>query len=253
MTQTQSSSRSVLCLLLHLQMQHLKSCARSLLLGPQDLAETIARLVCKEHWLTGVLMEDGVRAKLFKFIPEEEHELVLKVSLFGKLSLAPTGMIAAAVVAIFLLSGNAELTEIGDTMKIPYCEYHNFYHQHLLTGGAWAHQVITFFNDALFSGTSSYVPPSTALNDDGLGHTWEEDFDCAIEDELEELVVDDSTPPILPWHANDNTNSGSVQVNELLLVSHHTSAPSIPAPSILAPPQAVAAPPVAAPPVINMA
>ncbi|KAG1825050.1 hypothetical protein DFJ58DRAFT_849656 [Suillus subalutaceus] len=255
----------------------------------------------KERWLTGVSMEDGVRAELFKFIPEEERELmsyqnfgsqgrqqllilkwhltvkscasaifglnasifirgykrnedpncrplllsphgeytkfapvlfprpdnpvphqllktaklvqVLKVSLFGKSSLAPTGaassrtkakiwklraitpgmIAAAAVVAIFLLSGDAELTEIGDTMKIPYREYHNFYRQRLLTGGAWVHQVITFFNDALFSGTSSYVPPSTALNDDGL-------------------------------------------------------APSIPAPSISAPPQAVAAPPV-----INMA
>ncbi|KAG2029316.1 hypothetical protein BDR03DRAFT_1018557 [Suillus americanus] len=27
----------------------------------------------KERWLTGVSMEDGVRAKLFKFIPEEER------------------------------------------------------------------------------------------------------------------------------------------------------------------------------------
>ncbi|KAG2032872.1 hypothetical protein BDR03DRAFT_1094671 [Suillus americanus] len=137
--------------------------------------------------------------------------------------------------AIFLLSGDAELTEIGDTTKIPYREYHNFYRQRLLTGGAWVHQVITFFNDALFSGTSSYVPPSTALNDDGLGHTWEEDFNHAIEDELEEPVVDDGTPPIPSRHANDNTNS----------------APSIPAPSISAPPQAVAAPPIAAPPVVT--
>ncbi|KAG1860332.1 hypothetical protein DFJ58DRAFT_840011 [Suillus subalutaceus] len=272
----------------------------------------------KERWLTGVSMEDGVRAELFKFIPEEERELmsyqnfgsqfgrgvsnahskmasdvkscanliiqypsvvenckaragVLKVSLFSKSSLAPTGaassrtkakiwklraitpgmIAAAAVVAIFLLSGDAELTEIGDTTKIPYREYHNFYRQRLLTGGAWAHQVITFFNDALFSGTSSYVPPSTALNDDGLGHTWEEDFNRAIEDELEEPVVDDGTPPIPSRHANDNTNSGNVQVNELLPVSHHTSAPSIPAPSISAPPQAVAAPPIAAPPVVT--
>ncbi|KAG1870705.1 hypothetical protein DFJ58DRAFT_837427 [Suillus subalutaceus] len=303
----------------------------------------------KERWLTGVSMEDGVRAELFKFIPEEERELMsyqnfgsqfgrgvsnahsemasdvkscasaifgLNASIFirgykrnedpncrplllsphgeytkfapvlfprpdnpvpasvvenckacaglesaassrtkakiWKLRAITPGMIAAAaVVAIFLLSGDAELTEIGDTTKIPYREYHNFYHQRLLTGGAWAHQVITFFNDALFSGTSSYVPPSTALNDDGLGHTWEEDFNRAIEDELEEPVVDDSTPPIPSRHANDNTNSGNVQVNELLPVSHHTSAPSIPAPSISAPPQAVAAPPIAAPPVVT--
>ncbi|KAG1822075.1 uncharacterized protein BJ212DRAFT_1297314 [Suillus subaureus] len=254
----------------------------------------------KKHWLTGVSMEDGVRAELFKFIPEEECELmsyqnfgsqfgrgvsnahskmasdikscpgaifgfnasifiwgykqnedpdccplllsphgeytkfapvlfpipdklVLKVSLFGKSLLAPTGaassrmkakiwklqaitpgMIATAAVmslgslivfsykAIFLLSGNAELTKIGETTKIPYHEYHNFYRQHLLTGGAWAHQVITFFNDALFSGTSSYVPPSSALNDDGLSHTWEEDFDHAIEQGLERPVVDEN-------------------------------------------------------------
>ncbi|KAG1740037.1 hypothetical protein EDB19DRAFT_1908633 [Suillus lakei] len=195
---------------------------------------------------------------------------VLKVSLFGKSSLAPTGAASSrtkakiwklraitasrdlfSYKAIFLLSGDAELTEIGDTTKIPYREYHNFYRQRLLTGGAWAHQVITFFNDALFSGTSSYVPPSTTLNNDGLGHTWEEDFNRAIEDELEEPVVDDGTPPIPSRHANDNTNSGNVQVNELLPVSHHTSAPSIPAPSISAPPQAVAAPPIAAPPVVT--
>ncbi|KAG1865547.1 hypothetical protein DFJ58DRAFT_838653 [Suillus subalutaceus] len=303
----------------------------------------------KERWLTGVLMEDGVRAELFKFIPEEERELmsyqnfgsqfgrgvsnarsemasdvkscasaifglnasifirgykrnedpncrplllsphgeytkfapvlfprpdnpvphqllktaklvqVLKVSLFDKSSLAPTGaassrtkakiwklraitpgmIAAAAVVAIFLLSGDAELTEIGDTTKIPYREYHNFYRQRLLTGGAWAHQVITFFNDALFSGTSSYVPPSTALNDDGLGHTWEEDFNRAIEDELEEPVVDDGTPPIPSRHANDNTNSGNVQLPQFQL------------PQFWLPPQAVAAPPIAAPPVVT--
>jgi hypothetical protein len=30
----------------------------------------------KERWLTGVSMEDGVRAELFKFIPEEERELM---------------------------------------------------------------------------------------------------------------------------------------------------------------------------------
>ncbi|KAG1897468.1 uncharacterized protein F5891DRAFT_1191929 [Suillus fuscotomentosus] len=313
----------------------------------------------KERWITGVSMEDGVRAELFKFIPEEEHEMmsyknfgsqfgrgvsntrsemasdikscagaifglnanifirgykrnedpncrplllsphgeytkfapvlfprpdklvpyemlktatlmqVLKVSLFGKSSLAPTGMIAAAaVVAIFLLSGDAELTEIGDTTKIPYREYHNFYRQRLMTGGAWAHQVITFFNDALFSGTSSYVPPSAALND-RPSHTWEEDFDRAIE---QGPVVDDGPPLLPPQQANNNISvRGGPPLSESEdnfphrlppTASHHTlAAPSIsaplvaahhaPAPSISAP--VIIAPRTAAPPVVNMA
>ncbi|KAG1859329.1 hypothetical protein DFJ58DRAFT_726356 [Suillus subalutaceus] len=225
----------------------------------------------KERWISGVSMEDGVKAELFQFIPAEERELmnyqsfgsqfgmgvsnarsemasdvkaypgcralllsphgdytkfapvlfptpekpvpnemlksaklvqVLKVSLFGKSSLAATGaassrmkakiwklrattpgmIAAAAVVAIFLLLGDAELTEIGETTKIPYREYHNFFRQRLLTGGSWARQVILFFNDALFS-TSSSVPPSA--HDDGPGHMYEEEFERAMEQELE--------------------------------------------------------------------
>ncbi|KAG1744081.1 uncharacterized protein EDB91DRAFT_1246962 [Suillus paluster] len=224
---------------------------------PQELRQIFPLHTCpdinlnsKEHWISRVSMEDGVKVELFQFIPAKEHELmnyhsfssqfgrgvsnarsemasdvkacadpgccalllsphgdytkfapvlfptperpvpnemlksaklvqVLKVSLFGKSSLAATGaasarmkakiwklwattpgMIAAtAVVAIFLLSGDTELTEIGETTKIPYHKYHNFFHQCLLTGGPWACQVFLFFNDALFS-TSSSVPPS---------------------------------------------------------------------------------------------
>ncbi|KAG2367940.1 hypothetical protein BDR07DRAFT_1478519 [Suillus spraguei] len=128
---------------------------------------------------------------------------VLKVLLFGKSLLAATGaassrtkakiwklqattpgMIAAAA-AIFLLSDDAELTEIGETTKILYCKYHDFFCQCLLTGGPWAHQVLLFFNNALFS-TSSSVPPST--HDDGPGHMYEEEFKCAMEQELESPV-----------------------------------------------------------------
>ncbi|KAG2131055.1 hypothetical protein DEU56DRAFT_914593 [Suillus clintonianus] len=320
----------------------------------------------KERWISGVLMEDGVKAKLFQFIPAEERELmnyqsfgsqfgrgvsnarsemasdvkacagaifglntnifirgykrhedsecralllsphgdytkfalvlfptpkkpvpnemlksaklvqVLKVSLFGKSSLAATGaassrmkakiwklrattpgmIAAAAVVAIFLLSGDAELTEIGETTKIPYREYHNFFRQCLLTGGPWARQVFLFFNDALFS-TSSSVPPST--HDDGPGHMYEEEFEHAMEQELEGPVFnpdhldpslrnsplsdseDEARPPAPPNHPPAPPHHPPAPLNHppTPLTVNATAAPTIVARPVPAPSESI--------------
>ncbi|KAG1835088.1 hypothetical protein EV424DRAFT_1531668 [Suillus variegatus] len=307
----------------------------------------------KEHWISGVLMEDGVKAGLFQFIPAEEHKLinyqsfgsqfgrgvsnacsemasdvkvcagaifslsanifiwgykrhkdpgcralllsphgdytkfalvlfptpkklvpsemlksvklvqVLKVSLFGKSSLAATGaaslrtkakiwklrattpgmIAAAAVVAIFLLSGDAELTEIGETTKIPYREYHNFFHQRLLTGGSWARQVFLFFNNALFSTSSSVPPPA---NDNGPGHMYEEEFECAMEQELKGPVFNaDVVGPLLPNPRtiripHDSLLSDSEdEAHPLAAPNHPPTAPTIVAPPVPAPSESI--------------
>ncbi|KAG1764200.1 hypothetical protein EDD22DRAFT_845979 [Suillus occidentalis] len=64
-------------------------------------------------------------------------KLVLKVSLFGKSSLAATGAASSRTKAKIwkLWATMLELTEIGETTKIPYHDYHNFFCQRLLTGG----------------------------------------------------------------------------------------------------------------------
>ncbi|KAG1787538.1 uncharacterized protein HD556DRAFT_1448728 [Suillus plorans] len=76
---------------------------------------------------------------------------ILKVSIHGKTLLSSNvqssktkakiwnlratmpGMIAAAaIVAIYVLSGDKELLETGQTTKIPYHAYHEFYREHLM-------------------------------------------------------------------------------------------------------------------------
>ncbi|KAG1883636.1 hypothetical protein F4604DRAFT_1920146 [Suillus subluteus] len=309
----------------------------------------------KEHWISGVSMEDGVKAELFHFIPAEECELmnyqsfgsqfgrgvsnarsemasdvkacagailslntnifiwgykqhedprcralllsphgdytkfapvlfptpekpvpnemlksaklvqVLKVSLFGKSSLAATGaassrtkakiwklrattpgmIAAAAVVAIFLLSGDAELTEIGETTKIPYHKYHNFFHQRLLTGGSWARQVFLFFNDALFL-TSSSVPPSA--HDDGPGHMYEEEFERAMEQELEGLVFNPNHLNVVSSSLHNSPLSDSEDEARPPAPLNHPPAPLNHPPAALTV-NAMAAPTIVAPPV----
>ncbi|KAG2159183.1 uncharacterized protein EDB93DRAFT_1245736 [Suillus bovinus] len=130
-----------------------------------------------------------------QFLKTAKLVYILKVSLFGRSSLAanavPTpktkakiwelcavtpGLIAAAaIVAIFVLSGDKELVEVGDK-------------------GAWADGVFTFFNNSLFSTSSA----ATLLNSDsmllgdltsGPCDSWEEMFEHAMETgaELPEL------------------------------------------------------------------
>ncbi|KAF9231295.1 hypothetical protein BU15DRAFT_82584 [Melanogaster broomeanus] len=126
---------------------------------------------------------------------------VLKAAFFGKSSLGGTqtpgpkakaklwgwrdmspGMIAvAAVIVIFILSGDSALNEKGDKSQINYLEYHNYYRSRLLTGDNWSHSVLTFFNNALFPTTSSLTDEALQANaaeDDD----WELEFECAFEE-----------------------------------------------------------------------
>ncbi|KAG1894662.1 uncharacterized protein F5891DRAFT_1175948 [Suillus fuscotomentosus] len=200
-----------------------------------------------ERWLSPQSIEDGVKAELFKFIPEIDHELmgyknfaphfakgvsgirsemvsdvkscaerpnkdeflktaklvrVLKVALFGKSSLSATyapapktkgklwqlwnttpGMIAAAaVVAIFVLSGDKDLYAKGEKSNILYQQYHNYYRQRLMTGGAWARDITNFFNNALFPETSSSHAALDVADTGTSYNSWEEELERAMEE-----------------------------------------------------------------------
>ncbi|KAG1818972.1 uncharacterized protein BJ212DRAFT_1479096 [Suillus subaureus] len=126
-----------------------------------------------------------------QFLKMAKLVYILKASLFGRSSLAanavPTlktkakiwelravtpGLIAAAAIAIFVLSGDKELVEVG----------------------AWADGVFTFFNNSLFSISSAATlldSDSTLLGDSTSGphDSWEEMFEHAMETgaELSEL------------------------------------------------------------------
>ncbi|KIK92438.1 hypothetical protein PAXRUDRAFT_13238 [Paxillus rubicundulus Ve08.2h10] len=153
---------------------------------------------------TPILFQDPKNANPDKFL----KTVVLKAALFGKSSISSTtsagprtkskiwelrdmspGMVsAAAVVAIFLLSGDTEFQKKGDKTSIPYNQYHDYYRQQLLTGGSWAHGVLSFFNDALFpdSSDSAFESPADASED----IDYEDAFERAMEMGL--------PPPILP-------------------------------------------------------
>ncbi|KAI5983587.1 hypothetical protein EDD15DRAFT_2361155 [Pisolithus albus] len=65
------------------------------------------------------------------------------------------GLIAgAAVVTIFILSGDMSLNTKGDKTQIPYLEWHNYYRSCLLKGDAWSRSVFKFFNNSLFPASS---------------------------------------------------------------------------------------------------
>ncbi|KAG1787064.1 uncharacterized protein HD556DRAFT_1449118 [Suillus plorans] len=162
----------------------LEPACRTLLLNPQGAYTKFAP----------VLFPHPDRVSREDFFKTSKLVYILKASLFGRSSLAanapPTpktkakiwelraitpGLIAAAaIVAIFILSGDKELVEI---------EYHNYYRQTLMTGGAWADSIYTFFNNSLFATSSSVA----ALGSDFVGvssgphNTWEEDFECVME------------------------------------------------------------------------
>ncbi|KAG1742863.1 hypothetical protein EDB19DRAFT_1907345 [Suillus lakei] len=90
---------------------------------------------------------------------------------------------AAAIVAIFILSSDKELVEIGKKSQIAYKGYHNYYHQSLMTGGAWAASIYSFFNNSLFTTSPSAATLlSSDLGDESsLHNTWEQDFECTME------------------------------------------------------------------------
>ncbi|KAG1775240.1 hypothetical protein EV702DRAFT_1199561 [Suillus placidus] len=137
-----------------------------------------------------------------EFLKTAKLVRVLKIALFGKSSLSttyapapktkgklwqlqnttPDMIAAAAVVAIFVLSGDKDLYAKGEKSNIMYHQYHNYYRQRLLTGGAWARDILNFFNNALFPKTSSsHVAPDVA--DTGTSHnSWEEELEHAMEE-----------------------------------------------------------------------
>ncbi|KAG9310468.1 hypothetical protein JVU11DRAFT_9612 [Chiua virens] len=125
---------------------------------------------------------------------------ILKVALFGKSSLSHShapgpktkakiwelrhttaGMIAAAaIVGIFILSGDKELlAKKGDKSGIPYLQYHNFYHQRLLSGTSWSRDVFHFFNDSLFGDGSSELA-GLSSGQPTESNDWEEEFERAM-------------------------------------------------------------------------
>ncbi|KAG1732181.1 uncharacterized protein EDB91DRAFT_1084794 [Suillus paluster] len=90
--------------------------------------------------------------------------------------------------AIYMVSGDKELLETGQTTKISYCAYHKFYYKHLMMGGVWACQVPVFFNQALFPSTSS-LTPAPVLNEGDPAQSWELDFERAIDKGGEPPVI----------------------------------------------------------------
>ncbi|KAG1809479.1 hypothetical protein EV424DRAFT_1349981, partial [Suillus variegatus] len=185
-----------------------------------------------------------------QFLKTAKLVYILKVSLFGRSSLAanavPTpktkakiwelravtpGLIAAAaIVAIFVLSGDKELVEVGDKSRIPYKDYHNYYRQSLLTGGAWADGVFTFFNNSLFSTSSAATlldSDSTLLGDltSGPRDSWEEMFEHAMETgaELPELnmIQTSSVGPVIEASSSaPGPQSISAAMQGLALAEH---------------------------------
>ncbi|KAG2155309.1 uncharacterized protein EDB93DRAFT_1247794 [Suillus bovinus] len=143
-----------------------------------------------------------------KFLKMAKFVRVLKVALFGKSSLSATyapapktkaklwqlqnttpGMIAAAaVLAIFVLLGDKDIYTKGEKSNILYHQYHNYYCQCLMTGGAWTQDILTFFNNTLFPKTSSsHVSPD--MTDAGTSHnSWEEELDHAMEEKGNKLA-----------------------------------------------------------------
>ncbi|KAG1837620.1 hypothetical protein DFJ58DRAFT_846370, partial [Suillus subalutaceus] len=89
---------------------------------------------------------------------------------------------AAAVVAIFVLSGDKDLYAKGEKSNILYQQYHNYYRQRLMTGGAWARDITNFFNNALFPETSSSHATLDVADTGTSYNSWEEELERAMEE-----------------------------------------------------------------------
>ncbi|KAG2063862.1 hypothetical protein BDR04DRAFT_1185501 [Suillus decipiens] len=217
-----------------------------------------------EHWLSPQSIEDGVKAKLFKFIPEIDYELmgyktfalhfakgvsgihsemvsdvkscagypcdtqpecrtllvnphskytkfvlvlflhperpnkdeflktaklvwVLKVALFGKSSLSATYAPALKTKGKLwqlwnTTPGDKDLYVKGEISNILYQQYHNYYRQHLMTGGAWVRDITNFFNNALFPKTSSSHATLNVADTGTSYNSWEEELECTMEE-----------------------------------------------------------------------
>jgi hypothetical protein len=63
-----------------------------------------------------------------------------------------------------------------------------------MTGGSWAHQVLVFFNQALFPSTSS-LTPAPVLDEGNPAQSWELEFEHAIDEEGKLPVTVSNTLP----------------------------------------------------------
>ncbi|KAF8547156.1 hypothetical protein OG21DRAFT_1490468 [Imleria badia] len=164
-----------------------------------DVKATAGAIFGKYMKFAPVLFSDPKNLNLTMFLKSATLVKILKVALFGKLSLSQSyapgpktkgkiwelrhttpGMIAAvAVVCVFILSGDKELLvkggESGDKSGIPYLQYHNFYHQHLLSNTPCTRDVFRFFNDSLFPDNSS-EHASSFTGQAAQPNDWEEEF-----------------------------------------------------------------------------
>ncbi|KAG1899029.1 uncharacterized protein F5891DRAFT_1190207 [Suillus fuscotomentosus] len=173
---------------------------------PRDTQPECRTLLVNPHGeytkFAPVLFLHPERPNKDEFLETAKLVRVLKVALFGKSSLSATyapapktkgklwqlrnttpGMIAAAaVVAIFVLSGDKDLYAKGEKSNILYQQYHNYYRQRLMTGGAWARDITNFFNNALFPETSSSHAALDVADTGTSYNSWEEELERAMEE-----------------------------------------------------------------------
>ncbi|KAG1885302.1 uncharacterized protein F5891DRAFT_1202031 [Suillus fuscotomentosus] len=173
---------------------------------PRDTQPECRTLLVNPHGeytkFAPVLFLHPERPNKDEFLKTAKLVRVLKVALFGKSSLSATyapapktkgklwqlrnttpGMIAAAaVVAIFVLSGDKDLYAKGEKSNILYQQYHNYYRQRLMTGGAWARDITNFFNNALFPETSSSHAALDVADTGTSYNSWEEELERAMEE-----------------------------------------------------------------------
>ncbi|KAI5982865.1 hypothetical protein EDD15DRAFT_2377080 [Pisolithus albus] len=163
----------------------------------------------------------------FSFLKTSLLVQVLRVAFFGKSSLAggnapgpkpkaklwnlrstTAGMVAgAAVVAIFVLSGDNALNTKGDKTQIPYLEWHNYFRSRLLNRDAWARSVMTYFNNALFPETSTSAntePTETAVEE---VDDWELAYQNAFEGGL--VAPSSETPSVVQNVSSNSTDHPS--------------------------------------------
>lgn len=91
---------------------------------------------------------------------------------------------------------------MGAESHIPYREYHNWYHRQLMSGDKWSKDVLAFFNNSIFSTSTS----TTISNSAPQGYptdTWEDNFECALEDGMEGPVFSASTSLVLSLPPNE--------------------------------------------------
>ena len=163
---------------------------------------------------------------------------------------------------IFILSGNKELlAKKGDKTGIPYLQYHNFYRQRLLSNTPWAQEVFHFFNDSLFTDSSSGTV-GTDPNQPVQPNDWDAEFKHAmVEGNSGSYAVNSQTSGVMvQGPTNEAVHAGQDSISVAMQdLSLQTQAPAAPVPetnptaatpfsiSVLNPTAAVPAVPVPVP------